>query len=254
MGRRTTLMLVAIVVAALGSTLVFLYVQGINDRAIADQEPVEVLTAKSDIAAGESIDDALAAGKLELTEVPKVNILPGALTTTDGMDGQLALAPIFAGEQIVAAKFGATANTQALTIPKSDLAVSVEFSDPDRVAGFVQPGSKVAIFVCVKRLNQTKKQEEATADATCQGVRLLLSDVEVIGAGTTTLLSTTTTDETGTQTTEEIPKTILTLALNQKDAEKVILAKRNGDLTLGLMNDESEVAPSDGVYVDNIFK
>ena len=87
MGRRTTLMLVAIVVAALGSTLVFLYVQGINDRAIADQEPVEVLTAKEDIAAGESIDDALAAGKLELTDVPKVNILPGALTTTDGLEG-----------------------------------------------------------------------------------------------------------------------------------------------------------------------
>ena len=87
MGRRTTLMLVAILVAALGSTLVFLYVQGINDRAIADQEPVEVLTAKDDIAAGESIDDALAAGKLELTEVPKANILPGALTTTEGLEG-----------------------------------------------------------------------------------------------------------------------------------------------------------------------
>ena len=39
MGRRTVLMLVAILVAALGSTLVFLYVQGINDRAIAEPGP-----------------------------------------------------------------------------------------------------------------------------------------------------------------------------------------------------------------------
>ena len=53
-----------------------------------------------------------------------------------------------------------------------------------------------------------------------------MADVEVIGVGTTTLLSTTTTDETGAQTTEEIPKTILTLSLDQKDAEKVILAKK----------------------------
>jgi len=254
MGRRTTLMLVAILVAALGSTLVFLYVQGINDRAIADQEPVEVLTAKDDIAAGESIDDALAAGKLELTEVPKVNILPGALTTTEGLEGQLALAPIFTGEQIVSAKFGATANQSALTIPKSDLAISVEFNDPDRVAGFVQPGSRVAIFVCVKKANQTEKQKEEMSDYTCQGIKLLLADVEVIGVGTTTLLSTTTTDETGAQTTEEIPKTILTLALTQENAERVILAKKNGDLTLGLMSADSKVAPTPGTYVDTVFK
>ena len=154
----------------------------------------------------------------------------------------------------MSAKFGATANHQALTIPKEDLAISVEFNDPDRVAGFVQPGSKVAIFVCVKRLDQSAKQEEASAEYTCEGVKLLLADVDVIGVGDTTLLSTTTTDETGTQTTEEIPKTILTLALNQQDAEKVILAKRNGDLTLGLMSEDSRVAPTSGTFVDTIFK
>src|SRR4051794_7155071 len=78
MGRRTVLMLVAILVAALGSTLVFLYVQGINDRAIADQEPVKILTVTDTISPGESIDDAQAAGKLALTEVPKANVLPEA--------------------------------------------------------------------------------------------------------------------------------------------------------------------------------
>lgn len=254
MGRRTTLMLVAILVAALGSTLVFLYVQGINDRAIADQEPVEVLTAKVDIAAGESIDDAVASGKLELTEIPKANMLPGALNKTTALEGQLALAPIFAGEQIVAGKFGATSVNNALTIPKEMIAISVEFSDPDRVAGFVAPGSKVAIFVCVQKAKESKAEEEASAGLACKGVRMLLSDVEVIGAGTTTLLSTTTTDETGVQTTEEIPKTILTVALSQSDAEKVILAKRNGELTLGLMTDESQVGQSAGTYYDTIFK
>ena len=170
MGRRTILMLVAILVAALGSTLVFLYVQGINDRAIADQEPVEVLTAKDDIAAGESIDDALAAGKLELTEVPKVNILPGALTTTEGLKGQLALTPIFAGEQIVPAKFGATAQPADADHPQGRTSRSrCEFNDPDRVAGFVQPGSKVAIFVCVKRRDQTEGRRKTLADVHLPG-------------------------------------------------------------------------------------
>ena len=37
MGRRTLLLVAAFVVAALGTTLVFLYVHGANDRALADQ-------------------------------------------------------------------------------------------------------------------------------------------------------------------------------------------------------------------------
>ncbi len=87
MGRRTILLIVAIVVAALGSALVFLYVQGIDDRAIAGQESVEVLTATAVIAAGESIDDAQTAGKLELSSVPKAQVLDGALSSTGTLRG-----------------------------------------------------------------------------------------------------------------------------------------------------------------------
>ena len=221
MGRRTTLMLVAILVAALGSTLVFLYVQGINDRAIADQEPVEVLTAKDDIAAGESIDDALAAGKLELTEVPKVNILPGALTTTEGLEGQLALTPIFSGEQIVSAKFGATANQSRTDDPQvgpGDLG-RVQRPRPGRR---LRPARLQGRHLRLRQAARTRprSRRKSLAEYTCQGIRLLLADVEVIGVGTTTLLSTTTTDETGAQTTEEIPKTILTLALDPGRTQK----------------------------------
>src|SRR4249919_1153557 len=101
MGRRTVLMLVAILVAALGSTLVFLYVQGINDRAIANQQPVKVLTATDTISPGESIDDAQASGKLALTSIPKADVLPEAMTSTQALAGQLALTTIYPGEQIL---------------------------------------------------------------------------------------------------------------------------------------------------------
>ena len=126
----------------------------------------------------------------------------------------------------MSAKFGATANQSDSDDPQvgpRDLG-RVQRPRPGRR---IRPaGSKVAIFVCVKQANQTEKQKEELLTYTCQGIKLLMADVEVIGVGTTTLLSTTTTDETGAQTTEEIPKTILTLALSQEDAEKVILAKR----------------------------
>jgi pilus assembly protein CpaB len=252
MGRRTVLMLVAILVAALGSTLVFLYVQGINDRAIADQEPVKILVATDTITPGESIDDAMSSGKLALTEVPKANVLPEAMTSTDALDGQLALTTIYKGEQILPAKFGANSNISTLTYPKGTIASSVQLTDFDRVAGFVQPGSHVAIFVCI---HKTKAPAADTGiDLTCEGVQLLLSDVEVIGVGTTSLIQKTTTDETGETTTEELPKAILTVALDLQDTKKLILARKNQDLSFALMNDDSDVTSGAPVWADSVFK
>jgi pilus assembly protein CpaB len=260
MGRRTVLMLVAILVAALGSTLVFLYVQGINDRAIADQEPVKVLTATDTITPGESIDDAMSSGKLALTEIPKANVLPEAMTSTEALQGQLALTTIYEGEQILPAKFGANENIDTLTYPKGTIATSVQLTDFDRVAGFVQPGSKVAIFVCVTGPTPAQTDDGASKgrgelpNDTCPGVRLLLSDVEVIGVGSTSLITKTTKADDGSQTTEELPKAILTVALSQADTEKLLLARKNQDITFALMNDDSNVAPSQGTYNDNLFK
>lgn len=253
MGRRTVLMLVAILVAALGSTLVFLYVQGINDRAIADQNPVRILVAKDNIEAGESIDDAMSSGKLQLTEVPKANVLPEALDSTEALQGQLALTTIYAGEQIVPAKFGANANVDTLTIPKGKMAISVQLTDYDRVAGFVQPGSHVAIFVCVT--GPPAKAKNEILNDVCGGVRTLLPDVEVIAVGNTSIIQKTTTDESGAQTTEEVPKAIVTVAVDQKDAQKAIFADRNQDLTFALRNDDSQVnGKQPATDATNVFK
>jgi pilus assembly protein CpaB len=247
-------MLVAILVAALGSTLVFLYVQGINDRAIEKQNPVQVLTATDVINPGESLDDAQAAGKLALTDVPEANVLPGALTSTSSIQGQLALTTIFPGEQILPAKFGSTAEAGGgLTIPKGKVAISVELNDYARVAGFVQPGSHIAIYVCVHPL-KTLPNDDFTASLTCQGVQILLSDVEVLAAGTTSLATTTSTDTTGTQTTEEIPKTILTIAVDEQDSKRVVLADSNGDLVFGLMNDDSNVKNAPPIWAFDALK
>src|SRR3546814_6883375 len=63
MDRRKILLVLAAVIAALGTLLVFLYVQGADDRAKEDIEAVEVLKVIKPIEAGETFDDAQAAGK-----------------------------------------------------------------------------------------------------------------------------------------------------------------------------------------------
>ncbi len=133
--------------------------------------------------------------------------------------------------------------------------MSVQLDDPSRVAGFVTPGSKVAIFLSADSTLSVSAGGAAAAGETGETgfTRLLLPQVDVIGVGDTTLLSTTKTDVTGSQTTEQIPKTILTLSLTQTQAEQVIFAARNGTLTFGLLNDKSVVRPGAGVVAQNLF-
>ena len=58
MGRRTILLIAAVVVAAVGTGLIFAYVNGVNDRALADQSPQQVLVAKVTIPSGTTAADA----------------------------------------------------------------------------------------------------------------------------------------------------------------------------------------------------
>ena len=41
----------------------------------------------------------------------------------------------------------------ALPIPSGKVAMSVQLGDPQRVAGFVKPGSEIAVFVTIAQPN-----------------------------------------------------------------------------------------------------
>ncbi len=213
MDRRRILLVVAVLVAALGSALVFLYTKGADTRAEEKFDTVEVLEATAVIAPGEKFEDAQAAGKLALQAVSKDALLDGYQTTTDSLGGTVSLGTIYPGEQIISAKWGQSAAVQsALQIPDENMAASVNLTDPARVAGFVNPGSQVAVF-------WTGVDSATGATFT----KILLTRVTVLGVGSTTPVSTTTTDESGASTTEQLPRTLLTLSLTQAQTQKVLL-------------------------------
>lgn len=242
MDRRRILIAAAAVVAALGVVLVLLYVRGADQRAQRRFQTVKVLTATARISPGESLQQAAGAGRIELRSVTNNELLAGYQTSTSALAGQVALTTIYPGEQIIASKIGTTAAPASpLAIPKGMLAISVNLTDPARVAGFVQPGSTVAIF-----LDGNQGGQPFT--------RLLLPKVRVLGVGSTTPVSTTTTDAQGQQSTEQLPRTLLTLALDQTDAQKVLFAQGNGELALGLLTNDSTVAPGPATTLSSLFK
>lgn len=254
MGRRTVLLVVAALIAALGTSLVFLYVRGADNRAQAAEAPVQVLKATAVINPGESVTAAQAAGKIAMGTVPNSQVLTGAVNTTSGMANEVALTTIYPGEQIITSKFGAPGDQKVLNIPSGDVAISVSLSDTGRVAGFVSPGANVAIFLTGAAAGPTAGAASAGTSSGSDGTELLLPKVEVIAVGATTVTSTTSTDTSGSATTQTVPSTLFTLAVDQSQAQKIIYASSHGDLSFALLTDKSKVKPGPATTDTNLFK
>ena len=253
MDRRRILLVVAVLVAALGSALVFLYTKGADTRAEERFDTVEVLQATAVINPGETIEEAQQSGKLALKAISQDSLLDGYQTTTDSLNGMVSLSTIYPGEQIISAKWGTSVAVQSsLQIPDTNMAISVNLTAPARVAGFVNPGSEVAIFLTGTAVALPGASGDAAAQLPFS--RLLLERVTVLGVGSTTPVSTTTTDESGASTTEQLPRTLMTLSVDQAAAEKLLYASANGELAFALLTDKSVVAPGLPMTFENLFK
>jgi pilus assembly protein CpaB len=238
MGRRTILLIAALVVAALGTVLVFLYAHNANNRAVQNQSPVQVLVAKNLIAAGTSAQNASNAGDFQLQTFPKDAVPDGALSDISSIKDQVALAAILPGQFILAAEFGTTATAQSLPIPSGKIAISISLADPGRVAGFVVPGSNIAIFT-----------EITPTGAPAGGInRLLLKNVPVIAVGNVPVSTTQVTNP------ESLPRTLFTVAVTERQAQQIIFAQTNGTLYFGLLTKTSLVPTNLGpVSYSNLF-
>jgi len=241
MGRRTLLIISAILVATLGTAAVFLYANNAQKQAVADQNPVTVVVAKAPIQIGTVGKTAADAGAFEEKTLPASAVAPGALADTSSIQTLVAQVPVQPGQQVLASMFGNLNASNGLEIPAGKVASSVQLGDPQRVAGFLAPGSQVAVFVTMP---ETEKQSSYT--------RLVLTRVPVIAVGPATV--TTRTSGSGDQAnTEQIPTAILTLGVSQKEAEKLGLANEVGKVFFTLIDKNSKVAPSAGTSVNDLF-
>lgn len=251
MARRSVLLFVAVLIALVGTSLIVLYVQGIDSRATAGQELVEVLTATDVIDPGEEVSAAQEAGKFAKTQVRRTDMVDGALTSTSSIADLVAINTIYPGEQVMAKKFGNLGAAENLIIPDDKMAVSVELTDFERVAGFVNPGAEVAVFATADQpVRLTPDGKEVKLGAV---TRIVLTRTPVIGVGTTSVTSRTTKTDEGEESTEEVARTILTLAVTQGEAEKLIHADRLTDLTFALLTEESKTNDEPGVTAVDIF-
>lgn len=245
MDRRRLLLVVAAVIAALGVALVFVYARGAETRAAEKFDTVEVLTASQKISPGENLDEALKNGKVALKHVAKAQLLEGATKDADPLRGKVALTTIYAGEQLVPVKFGGADEVEAaatLPIPEGKVAISISVEDDGRVGQFIRAGAEVAVIVTL-----LDPQDDPIES------RTLLERVTVLADGAKTAVPTDE-DEDGDGAAEQEIQQLLTVAVTQREAEKVRFAEKAGELSAALLNDASKVESDNGIDDKNLFE
>jgi pilus assembly protein CpaB len=220
MGRRTVLLLAAVLVAAIGAGLVLIYVHDVNQKVKAREAPEQILVAKKVIPAGTTGAAASAEGDLEFLKVAREAVAPGALATIDPVANLVTLAPIYPGEQILSLKFGKQGASSLLTIPTAGtVALSISLSGPAGVNGFIAPGSQVAVFL--------------TAGG---ATKLILPRISVIAVGSRTLVP-----SSGQATGTNQQSDVVTFGVTAAQAQTLIYAQSAGSLYLTLLTANSSV-------------
>lgn len=220
---------IAIVLAVVAGFAVFVYQTSADQRALAGKQAVTVLVANGDIAKGTSLQ-AIQGNGLAVLQTYPVSSVPGdSLSGFDTVDlNMVALHGITKGQILTALSFGdALSAAQNILIPDGKAAVTVEMGDAARVSGFLVPGSEVSVLYTY-----------TDPDSKLSVTRVMLARVPVLAVGQTSSVAQ---DSTSTG-----QASLITLALDQKEAEQITLAQQTGSISFALLGENSNLVPDAG--------
>ena len=169
--RQGTILLgvIAAVIAAI-ALLVFL-----NQYRSGATSTVQVLVAKKTIPQGTSGDVlAKSTGFYTVAQIPKGNVLNGAITDSSTLSGQVALADINPNSQLTEAQFGEGTGVVQKLGP-NDRALVVSLGSPQSVGGQIAVGSLVDFWVTTSG--------QGAGGVSRPIAKLLFQNVLVLGVG-----------------------------------------------------------------------
>lgn len=217
--RRLSLALFIALVFSAGAT--YLLYARIRSQRAATPSMIRVIAAVDELPAG----TPLSAGNLKVVQWPASMPLTGAFSKPEQIVGRSLIYPISANQPIVENDLAAPGSGLGLSvkIPEGMRAISIRSNDVVAVAGFVYPGSHVDVLL-------TYRPDNASTPLT----QTILQNVEVLTAG---------------QTLEPDPKgkpqpvNVVTLLLNPRDAQKLVLATQQGSVQFVLRNGADQNKP-----------
>ena len=182
--------LIALALAAVAGVLVIVYTNNVQSQASNNQKTVTVLVAKTDIAAGTPVREAITAGAFQTRQVILADQVPGALQSLGQLNTALATtSQIAAQTQITAGMFSASQDNPVQTQIKGvDRAVQIGLNPNAVLAGTLRAGDHVDVtaFCTLQPTNQSSKLGPESIG------RVIMTDIPIIsttgtGAAATSL-------------------------------------------------------------------
>lgn len=246
-----------IIPLALGVIALLLTFQYISQREKAlglMAEPVPVLMAKQDLPRMTRLDETV----VEVTQVPRQYLQPGALTAVKEALNQVTAAPILKGEQVLGTKLVAygVETGLAVKVPKGLRAVTLSVTDVSGLAGLIKPGNYVDVLGTFE-FGDMKRSDQKTFTV-FQNV-LVLAVGQQMGPESEAAKALTMAEQNKREGMGGIPAGMsgmgrpdavrtVTLALDPQQTEGLVLAQNAGQLSLVLRSlfegrDSAPLAP-----------
>jgi pilus assembly protein CpaB len=280
MKRSVLAVAIASVLALAGCAMIWFYVRGADARVMAGKEAARVLIATKRIPAGTTGAEVKSGGYVEPVTLPKSSIPADSLEAVDASLESLAVtADIQPRQLLLRGAFAAqTEVSGGLNIPEGKIAVTVPLIVTEGTA-FLQPGTKVAVFNTYgsrAAANGTPNgvpmgDKQAAGEAADHATKLLLPSVEVVAVGApgeaaqTNGSSGSTKDEgsggmlngnsdaKSKSAGDASAATLVTLAVTQDEAERLIHAQQTGALYIALLDGSSTLRAGPGVNDYTLF-
>ncbi|MGC7847322.1 Flp pilus assembly protein CpaB [Desulforudis sp. 1088] len=146
---RTKLLFIFALVCGLAAAGgVYLYLNNLAETYRSQGNFAPVVVAKQTIPARTPIGRQ----SLEIKEIPADYVHPEAFTRIEDVEGRIARAEIYPGEQILASRFATpenSGNDLALVLQQGERAVSIAIDPVSGVSGMLQAGDKVDVAVTI---------------------------------------------------------------------------------------------------------
>ncbi|MDQ0824912.1 pilus assembly protein CpaB [Arthrobacter sp. B2I5] len=214
----------AVALALVGALLIISYANGADQRAVANMEPRAVLVVAKTVPAGTGVENLSAS--LVTKHLPASAVSSSALNTLDSKAGTVTATDLVPGEQLLSERLIQPADAKddgTVKVPSGFQEVSFQLEPQRVVGGRIAPGDHVGIAMNFKAGADKAKPGETT-QLTLR--KVLVTTVQ--GAPQENSKD----DKASQNPAVPAGALIITVAVNDVDANKIIFTSINGELWL----------------------
>ena len=253
MNRKLIGSVVAIVLAAVGTFILLMYVRSAEDRALAGEQVTPVYVVRQLVPKGTRAEDL--PKHVELEKVPAKVFAAGGVSDLADLQDKVAAVDLVPGEQVVQARFQSpeeVAAAGAIDVPEGLQEVTVSLTADRAAGGRVQPGDTVGVVASFEPFETSGAQGDGESgpegDKTPNTTHMILHKVlvtDIAGGAPTAPQGEQQEDAAQTQKKGAPGETYLvTLAVEANAVEKLVFTAEFGTLWLSNENEDAAEEPT----------